>query len=363
MNRLKEFPLQRLAPVFLLALGFAALIPTAACAAPDGTSETAEPVGAQSSTGDLVAMLPASATTLGFIDFAMIRDSAAYEYLRSEDALDDGNFEDIIGETGIDPRTDLHRIAFVSEDGFGTWDDRGAFVVLATFDRDRILESIASAPTAEYSGRTIYQVGAIERDSDGEDPESEDMVQIDAEINAWMAFLGDEVLAFGTDDSVRKIIDVADGAPNARANPALMGLLEDVDADAHFWLVSAQDGMFSGITPGEGNPMGQIGYDRINAMIVALDLSDGISLRMRGRTSAEDDAKNLGDALNGMVALGKMMLQSNSPEVFNILDSKIQTGSRGRDVTVRADLTIEDLETLRNYAETLIEAEVEDAIG
>ncbi|NKB89398.1 MAG: hypothetical protein GKS06_14355 [Acidobacteria bacterium] len=364
MNRLNELQLRRLAPVFLLALGCALLIPTAACAATDGNAgnssdEAPEAGSGTTNTSDLVAMLPESATTLGYVDFAMIRDSAAYQYLRNDDVLNDADFEDIIGETGIDPRTDLHRIAFVSEEGFGTWDDRGAFVVLATFDRDVIITSMGEVPTDDYSDRTLYQIGAIDRDDDDSDGEM-DMVEFDADINGWMTFLTDEILAFGTDQSLRAIVDVADGAANARDNPALMGLLEDVDADAHLWLVSAQEGMFSGVTPGAGNPMGQIGYDRINAMIVALDLSDGLSLRMRGRTGAEEDAKNLGDALNGMVALGKMMLQSNSPEIFEILDNNIDTGSRGRDVTVNADLSIEDLEALRAYAESMIEFENSD---
>jgi hypothetical protein len=92
-------------------------------------------------------------------------------------------------------------------------------------------------------------------------------------------------------------------------------------------------------------------------------LSDGLSFRMRGRTPAEEDAKNLGDALNGMVALGKMMLQNNNPGVFEILDRGLQTGSRGRDVTIDATLTMDDLRVLREYADTVMNPEEEGQIG
>lgn len=350
---------RRVAPAFVLALGFALLLPAAACAAaPDGAASDDEPVASTENQGDLVAMLPSTATTIGFVDFAAIRETPAYAFLGSDAGIGDTDaLEDVIEETGIDPRTDLHRIAFISNDGFGTWDDQGAFVVLATFERDRITSAVASAPTEEYSGRTLYQVGAMSNEEDGE--ESEDSISVEADIDGWMTILDDNILAFGSGESIRGIVDVADGAPSARDNDALMGLLEDVNTDAQVWLVSAQEGMFSDLTPGEGSPIGQIGYDRINAMMLAVDMSDGLSFRMRGRTPAEEDAKNLGDALNGMVALGKMMLQSNSPDVFEILDRGIETGSRGRDVTIDATLSMDDLRALRDYADTMLDSESE----
>jgi hypothetical protein len=366
MNTLMNSPIaRRIAPVFLLALGFALLIPAAACATPAG-NENPESESTEAAQGDLVAMLPAEITTLGYIDFAAVRDTAAYDYLRNDTEIGDAGFEDIIAETGIDPRTDLHRIAFVSNSGFATWDDRAAFIVVATFDRARIEEAVAAAPTAEYSGRTLVQVSALARvDEEGAQGDSTgDAIALDGDIDGWMTLLSDTVIAFGSEASIRAIVDVADGAPSARDNADLMGLLEDVNTDSQFWLVSAQEGLFSGIDAGEGSPIGQIGYDRINAMIVALDLGDGLSFRMRGRTAAEEDAKNLGDALNGMVALGKMMLQSNNPAVFEILDRSIETGSRGRDVTINADLSIEDLEALRAYAESMLSADgAESVVG
>ncbi len=355
MNLLINLPLaRRVTPAFVLALGIALLIPNAACAAaPGGGDDGSEPEAAAENQGDLIAMLPSLATTVGFVDFAAIRETSAYEFLRNDAGIGDPDaLEKIIAETGIDPRTDLHRIAFISSDGFGTWDDKGAFLVLASFERARIEEALAEVPTEEYSGRTLYQVGAIDREGEGEES-----VSVDVDIDGWMTILSDTVLAFGSGDSVRAVVDVADGAPSARDNDTLMALLEDVNTDAQVWLVSAQEAMFSGITPGAGSPIGQIGYDRINAMMLALDLSDGLSFRMRGRTPAEEDAKNLGDALNGMVALGKMMLQSNSPEVFEILDRGIETGSRGHDVTINARLTIEDLRALREYANTMIDSD------
>lgn len=100
--------------------------------------------------------------------------------------------------------------------------------------------------------------------------------------------------------------------------------------------------------------MPQIPVDRINAIIASARLTDGLGLRLRGRTGEEADAKLLGDSLNGMLAFGKMMLQSRSPEIFEILDRGVTAGSSGRDVTIRANLSMADLETLTEYAKSQV---------
>lgn len=363
----------RRAPILSLTLGLAALLATACAAAPGGGDDEAPATSRESSTpteADLVGLLPADATTVGFIDFAKVRDTEFYAFIRGDESLDIEEFEEFIARTGMDPRTDLHRVAYASSRMFGTFDDAGGMLVQASFDRARVEESIAAATTEQYSGRTLWHVGGLDMDDDeaAEDTGSEQGAEsetdsesegndVRVDVDAWLAILSDSVIAMGDADKLRAIIDVVDGAPNARDNDELMGLLQDVDPAAQMWIVSAQEGLFSGITPGEGSPMGQIGYDRVNALIVSVDLSDGINFRMRGRTAVQEDAKNLGDALNGMLALGKMMLQGNSPEVFEILDRGVEAGSSGRDVTVNALLSMDDIRVLRDYADELIDDE------
>jgi len=129
-----------------------------------------------------------------------------------------------------------------------------------------------------------------------------------------------------------------------------MDLLEDVDTDAEIWAVAAQEGMLRGLRSGGNSPLPQIPVDRINAMIMSMRVTDGMAFTLRGRTGAEEDAKLLGDSLNGMLAFGKMMLQSNQPEIFDIIDRGVTAGSSGYDVTVRAQLTLEQIEQLQSFA-------------
>ena len=354
----RAFPLTTIA--WALAL---LLLPPVACS---GTAvPTADGAAGDESAaaqGDLIARLPADATTLGLINFASLRNSPVYDFLRQEGAAvgDASEFEDLIAETGIDPRTDLHRIAFISSqwcsDDMG---DASGAVVVATFDRDKLLESIGGQSTEEYGGYTLYSADGWQRnDEEGEQPDEdadnddpgEDDPDEDDDGEGYLTILDDNTVAFGGSRTIRAIIDVANGAASARTNTRLMGLLEDVDPDSETWFVSANDALFKDFTPDDSAPMQQIPIDRINAMIVSMRLADGIQVNLRGRTAESSDAKLLGDSLNGMLAFGKMMIQGSDPDVFAILDRGITAGSSGRDVTLRANLSIADLEALRDYA-------------
>ena len=353
------------------------LLPPIACsgtASPAAGGE-AEEAAAQ---GDLIARLPADATTVGLIDFAALRSSPAYEFFKQEGSAlgDSDELEEIIAETGIDPRTDLHRIAFVSNRWFSEdMGDGSGAVLVATFDRGKVLESLTGHDTVEHNGYTLYAVGdwdsgdtdddshGDESDSnsesheDGSDDDDEHDGDSDADSESdeegaasYLTILDDSTVAFGGNETIRAIIDVANGAASARTNNRLMGLLEDVDPDSETWFVSSQDALFKDLTPDDNVPMQQIPIDRINAMIISLRLTDGLQVNLRGRTEESADAKLLGDSLNGMLAFGKMMIQGSDPEVFSILDRGINAGSSGRDVTLRAELSFADLEALRDYA-------------
>ena len=358
---------RKLRPALAWAL-FLALLPPIACS---GAAEPGAPVAAAVQ-GDLVSRLPAIATTIGYVNFASLRNSAAYDFAQQEGAkLGIDELEDMIERTGIDPRTDVHAAAFAAGSLRDLREDGGVgVVVVADFDRARLEESLAKLPSREVAGHSVRVLGSWNRedgdephdgdgDGDGEHAEGgdEDSGGEHAEENGAsdeatgvVTILDDSTLAFGTEAMVQAILEVSDGAGSARTNDALMALLEDVDTDSEIWAISLQDQLFDSMAPAQGMP--QIPVDRIKAMIVSMRLSDGITLQLRGRTEREEDAKLLGDSLNGMLAFGKMMLQSNTPEIFEIFDRGIRAGSSGRDVTIRAELTVEDMETLRDFAVT-----------
>ena len=342
-------PLLAIGPLMLLGLACPASNTPASSESSSGSSETAPQ-------GDLIALLPADAATIGWIDLEQLRTSSLFSMFVSDDGRlsSSEDLNEFITETGIDPRNDLHRMAFVFGNPTqpGSW-EQGGFVVQATFDAGMAREKLAELPTEEYGGSTIYHIAGWQQrrgDDDATNPEDE---ETDIDVEGFVTLLDDQTVAFGSASALRGIIDVASGgAASARSNSRLMSLLEDVTAGSQLWFVSAHDDMFTDLPAGDDNPMSQLPWDKIKSLIVAANLADGIDLKLRGRTASKQDAKLLGDSLNGMLALGKMMLQSNDPALFEILDAGVEAGSNGQDVTVRAELSLEDIQAIQAFVET-----------
>ncbi len=334
---------------------------------------------ASATTGDLIALLPADVTTIAYVDFAAVRQSPLYDFARREGGAfaDPQALEEVLEHTGIDAAADLHRFALAIRDVAGEA-EAGAhgnnlgLVLSVTYDHDRVADKLAALPSHEYNGTSVYELAnwRAERGAEGEQAEPhehgeqapEGQTDKSDSTHAYLALLDDSTVVLGGEEMVHGVLDVAAGAPSARANETLMGLIEDVDAGSEIWSVST-DNPLAEAAARRGASTPQIPIDRIRELISSIELGEGFRFELRGRTDSEDDAKLLGDSLNGMLAFGKMMLQSRSPEVFAILDKNVRAGSSGRDVTVRADLTMEQIEQLYRFARSTLDSSHEQQGG
>lgn len=351
------------------------LAPTLACAA---TESTGSATGATAQ-GDLIGMLPAQVVSVGYLDYAALRTSELHDLLVGDEEMSVEAFEDLeqfVSETGLDLRTDIHRVAFATSrfaiDGGDEADNAGVMVVSATFDRAGIESALAERFDSEtFEGETIWhiherviEIEVEDPDAGGEaeDPDTDDEAE-EMDTDGYLALLNDDTLVIGSRPMVEAVLGVRSGEASARTNDRLAGLIEDVDPDSQLWFVSAQDQLVADLAPRGGNgPAASLPVDRIRSLILSARFTDGLALQVRGRTPADEDAKLLGDSLNGMLAFGKMMVQSNAPEIFAIIDSGVSAGSSGRDVTIRAELTIAEIEQLRAYLETTFRDSIEGEI-
>jgi hypothetical protein len=120
---------------------------------------TAGGIGAQAAADSgLLALAPAGATTIGSIDVAKARASDFGQYLLSHARPDDRDFEQMLEQTGFDPRRDVESVLFVSgppQNGA----TRPSFVLLArgTFDEKKILAAAKAkgASVETYQGVQI----------------------------------------------------------------------------------------------------------------------------------------------------------------------------------------------------------------
>jgi hypothetical protein len=106
----------------------------------------------------LLSMVPAQAKIIGSLDVSQARNSDFGQYLLSKAQNEDEHFQEMVDQTGFDPRRDLQTIVFATS-GPGATGKSSSFVILArgNFDPGRIktLATSKGAAITNYRGFDI----------------------------------------------------------------------------------------------------------------------------------------------------------------------------------------------------------------
>ena len=106
----------------------------------------------------LLALVPAGARIVGSVDVTRARGSEFGQYLLSKSEADDAHFQEMVTETGFDPRRDLQQIVFETGGPSGSA-SQNSFAILArgTFDRQKIevLAKTKGATVQTFQGSEI----------------------------------------------------------------------------------------------------------------------------------------------------------------------------------------------------------------
>ncbi len=327
----------------------------------------------------LIDRLPAGATAIAWFDIEALAAAVSQEKWDEYEEMfqDDEDLQDLerfTEATGIDPREDMKQLAVAVMPGAAE-DDDPVVLVTVDFDEDKLLALIGDAETITYEGTAMYvaqevlsnleeAVGGSEVEAEATDEMVE--IEVESEIEGYLAILDSQTLAMGTEEGLKVIIDVAGGRHDAlKSDPAMNDLISDVAGQGQIWFVATSetwDDQIDDLAEGGGGmvPIGAI--EGIEVMTMSMRVGDGITMRLAGVTSTAEDAGLLADTLNGGAAMGKMMLQQNQPELFDILDRGMSVGHDDRTVYIEASLTDADIEVLQGLAEEQREA-LEIGIG
>lgn len=329
--------------------------------------------------GDLLDRLPARATVVGWFDVAELRESElAAPWLEEDRNIPgDEDYQDLRAlseRIGIDPMRDIERLAFatyVVEAG----EAAPVALVAVAYDESRLQAELQDTPTLEYEGRTLYRLDEsmfargdatqegprqAEPDQPQEPGEAREPGQPqeagEAREPGYLVLLDDSTLLIGSEAGVKAAIDVADGrTASIRDASEMTDLLENIPAGANVWIVASSEAWAerlgeSGLQE-SGLPVPQTAIKGIELAVFSLRLTDGFDARLAARAANEEDAKLLTDSLQGLMAMGKMMLQQQQPELFQVLDRAVTVNTSARVVELQTRLSGEDVETLRRLAE------------
>lgn len=312
----------------------------------------------------LIERLPAGASAVAWIDFEALAEAMTEEDWTEYEEMfqDDEDMQDLqrfTDATGIDLREDMRRLAFVALPGET---EDGEFLVLlsAEFEEDRVIGLTEGAETTSYEGVTFYDAETVfanlEEAVGRSEPEPDQQMGVDVDVEnpGWIAILDDQTLGLGSEAGLQIAVDVPAGRRDALSSDVAMnGLVAQVADEGQIWFVANRDSWRDRVDDlGQGGAMVPTNaIESIEVMTMSMRLGDGMTLRLTGTTATAEAATELTTSVNGLLAMGRMMIQQSEPELFAIVDRGLRVSQDDRTILIQADLTEEDIEVLQRMAE------------
>lgn len=255
-------------------------------------------------------------------------------------------------------------------------DSKFCAVMTGGFDREKILSSIAANPdkvsveSEEYQGQTIYLLTDKQKQASKLASGSTNLnVKIDEKIAA--TFLNSQTVAIGTIEKVKDSIDVQNGKQQSVvSNQQINNYINTTNAGAIFRFAalipdkqkvatspstgkksksltnddvassspnksSGSDGQNSASPFGNADKLLQA----IQGVYGSMDFATGFQLETTALIRSESEAKQISDALNGLLFLGKSALQGDPKQasLAKLLDTIVVSGGT-KDVRLNIDV-------------------------
>jgi hypothetical protein len=249
--------------------------------------------------------LPQETTGVAVIDVAGLRGAPLVQ-TQLEKITVAPKLQQFIDETGINPKTDIDKVTFAklgARDGF--------VVVQGRIDKSKVGQFLMDKgkQADAYLGQTVYY------DNDG-------------------AFaLLDNVIVAGQVDAVKKALDQIQLPGSSSLRSDLTAAIQTIDAGNQIWAV----GNFSISDLGDA---GLRGPAPVVEMLKSLQggtfqmrIDTDIHARATGSFADADSAKNISDLASGALAIAKLQVAKQQPDLLHALDG-IQVSSSGTTITV-----------------------------
>ena len=284
------------ASIFAIAMGWAAT--------------TTIPAATVSIDDAIFKFLPPETQGVVFIDVAALRNASfVRDVLKDQKLTPPREWDEFVKVTGTNPEQDIDKVTI------GKLDAQDALVILQgrldKFKIEQFLKDKGKQPQA-YLGHTLYL--------DGD--------------NAFV-FL-DKVALLGKVNAVKKAIDQMQLPGSSPLRRDLMAAIQTIESGNQVWGV----GDFS------VNDLGTIGVrgpapavemlKSLKSGTYQMRVDSGIHARAIGNFADAESAKNIGDLARGAVAVAKLQIAKQQPDMVQLLDG-IQVSNSGLTLTVRIE--------------------------
>jgi len=272
-------------------------------------------LGCRSADTSLGKFVPGDSIALAGVRMDQVRTSPIYQKLRAQKRFSE--LDDLKARTGFDPTRDVNELLVASN---------GKNAV--TIARGRFAPSDPAAKKAPYKGYTLYLHG-----------------------DGAYAIIDPSTAVAGTQPAVRAAIDQYKSESSSPAVTALLTRARELSPQAQMWAVSDSPEAFAGLA--SGNAAGNFGkvFGQIERVALTVDLNNGFNAVASGQCRTEQDAKSLGDALRGLVGLGKMSVPQGQTDLLRLYDS-VQVDQTQNSIKLTARIAPDLIDKLLQLTDT-----------
>ena len=316
----------------------------------------------------LIDQMPSlGAEAIARINFAGLREALPEEQWKryEEIFLEEGILLESNGDElrqmweglGTNPRERLKHISFaIMHDTQGVGGnadhtrDEMLILVSADFDHNRfelaLTDAIANWSSEDVDGTTMWWVDEV---NTGLAPFLE--VAETPPIIA-LAFLDDTTLAIGNQESLYTVIETKGSRLEPLESGHIMNdLISEVAGQGQVWLVATNSLIPTLLGSDDAPLMLPSVIGNLEAISMSVQMGDELSARFTGITPSSEDTRMLTESFNGLVAMGKMMLQGSQPEFFEILDGGVHAEQDDHKINIEVNLSQANLDFLLSIAE------------
>lgn len=279
----------------------------------------------------LLALAPSGAKMISGIDVNRARSSPFGQFVLSKMNADDKGFNEMIQETGFDPRRDVQDALIVSN-GPTSNTSKPAFAVLVrgNFDQDRIKNTLLAkgATVQPYQGVSI-------------------LLESSSQHQNAFAFLDVDIAAMGDLGSVQQMI--GNRANPTSLDPALQQLVSATGASSDAWFASLGSGSFlaNNFRHQAGQQVSPQALQSILQSSGGVSFGDVVQLSFDAVTRSPQDATSLVDVVRFGASMMQMQRQQNSgADVFAKAIDNMTLNASGSNVHVGLSIPEASLEQI-----------------
>jgi len=279
---------------------------------------------------DAVAYLPADSEAVFGINVQAFLQSEVYARIQQKHGDKIGqDLAEFTAKTGVNPRTDIDYIVAGGR-SLSDMKGSGAVIAIGRFNSAAITTFISSQANpikVDYNGASVLMI-----------PEAEG-----SKVEKGIAFLSENVVAMGTLDALKSVLDVKKGGkPSVMQNPTLEPLIRSLDPREMFWFAGDASNILAKAPT--TTPLGS-SVSAIQTIVGTLRLTDAVDGKVTVTARDKESAQKLADVARGLVALGQLASDKN-PEIGELLKGLSIANETGNKITLTIHFSYDVLEKL-----------------